>query len=325
MLDFIDTLAVFVTEKGDPRDHHGSEDISWLGMLIALSVMVFTVMVSWLLGLGFEKKMTIGTVRAALQLTALGYILTPVFTTPRWWAVMLLSLAIVVLAAREAYARPKWSYALMFSHILFAIAIPSLLLCCMATLLVVKANPFWDPQHFIPLLGMLLGNVLTGVSLALSEVLSILGERRQLIEYRLAMGATCWEAYRPLMIDALVTGMTPTLNSMYVIGLVSIPGMMTGQILGGTSPEVAAKYQIVIIYFIGCTGMLGQVITLLLLYTTLIQGGRVRHELLSKRRAKLGDIITTILELSYRYTIGLCLETKSQEGERQPLLNGNRS
>jgi putative ABC transport system permease protein len=104
---------------------------------------------------------------------------------------------------------------------------------------------------------MILGNALTGVSLGLDRALGQLDEERDRIEGLLALGATWWEASRPVAADAVRTGMIPIINSMSVVGLVTIPGMMTGQILGGTSPVLAARYQILIMFLIAGAVALG--------------------------------------------------------------------
>ncbi|MBU1897720.1 ABC transporter permease, partial [Myxococcota bacterium] len=80
---------------------------------------------------------------------------------------------------------------------------------------------------------MILGNSLNGVSLGLDRALALLDEGRDAVELRLALGATRWEAARPVAVEAIRVGMIPIINTMSVVGLVSIPGMMTGQILGG--------------------------------------------------------------------------------------------
>jgi putative ABC transport system permease protein len=122
-----------------------------------------------------------------------------------------------------------------------------------------KADAWYEPQYTIPILGMILGNTLTGISLGLGRLEDDLVVRRDLVEMSLALGATSWEAARGPVRQAVRTGMIPTINSMMVTGIVSLPGMMTGQLLSGVSPLEAVKYQIVIMFLIASGTALGTV------------------------------------------------------------------
>jgi putative ABC transport system permease protein len=132
---------------------------------------------------------------------------------------------------------------------------------------------------------MVLGNALTGVSLALDRFTEDLASRRDQIEAFLALGATRWEAaYKPIQ-EALRTGMIPTINSMLVMGLVSLPGMMTGQILAGASPIDAVRYQIVIIFMIASGTALGTICVVLLTFRVLFnQEHQLRLERLHRTK-----------------------------------------
>ena len=107
--------------------------------------------------------------------------------------------------------------------------------------LIMRPWPWWDAQTMIPVCGMLLGNSVNSLSLGTDRYLTALVENRDHLDALLHMGATAREAALPGVRAALTTGLTPTLNQMSVIGLVSIPGMMTGQVLGGSPPMLAAK------------------------------------------------------------------------------------
>ena len=97
---------------------------------------------------------------------------------------------------------------------------------------------------------MILGNTLNGISLGLDRLGEQLASKRDQVETLLALGATRWEAARAFIQQAVRTGMIPMINSMMIVGLVSLPGMMTGQLLGGTPPEQAVRYQIVIMFLL---------------------------------------------------------------------------
>ena len=114
----------------------------------------------------------------------------------------------------------------------------------------------------ITLLGMVLGNSLTGISLGMDRFLSDLRSKRGEVEMRLTLGATRWEACRDVFVGAARTAMIPILNTMSVAGIVSIPGMMTGQILAGQSPMQAVRYQIMIMFVIAAAIAIGVMLSL---------------------------------------------------------------
>ncbi|CAN0600369.1 unnamed protein product, partial [Laminaria digitata] len=127
------------------------------------------------------------------------------------------------------------------------------------TQLVIGVEPWYRPQYLIPLLGMLLGNSLTALSLAIDHFLEQLDLRRDEVESDLAMGATRWEAARDPMREAVRKGMIPIINAMSVVGLVSLPGMMTGQILAGADPLGAVAYHILIMFMIAASTALSSI------------------------------------------------------------------
>ncbi|WP_277059059.1 ABC transporter permease, partial [Trichlorobacter lovleyi] len=119
-----------------------------------------------------------------------------------------------------------------------------------------RPHPWYDPRYAIPLLGMVLGNTMNGISLGLNALTGDLGHNRAAVEARLALGADRWQAMRFLAGKSLRMATTPIVNSMAATGLVSLPGMMTGQILGGVAPFEAVKYQILVMFLIaGGTGI----------------------------------------------------------------------
>jgi putative ABC transport system permease protein len=120
----------------------------------------------------------------------------------------------------------------------------------------ISPDPWYDPRYAIPILGMILGNTMNGVSVGLDRLVSGAVVRRAAIEARLMLGATASEAMRGVSREAMRAGLIPTVNGMAAAGLVSLPGMMTGQILAGVEPVEAVKYQILIMFLIaGGTGL----------------------------------------------------------------------
>jgi putative ABC transport system permease protein len=126
----------------------------------------------------------------------------------------------------------------------------------LALLTQLRPDPWYHPRYALPLLGMILGNTMTGISLGLDVLTNSLVRERAAVEARLALGATRREALMSVTRDALRSGFMPIINSMAAVGLVSLPGMMTGQILAGVEPIEAVKYQLLIMFLIaGGTGL----------------------------------------------------------------------
>jgi putative ABC transport system permease protein len=213
-------------------------------------------------------------------LSLLGYVLVPIFDLKAPWLILLLAAFMVFMAAREAIRRGSRRYRGAQLNTTFALFVAASVTTFMSTRFVIKVDPWWEPRYVIPLLGMVLGNALTGVTLGLDRCLSELDEGRGRVELLLGFGATRWEAARPVVVEALRTGMIPILNTMSVVGLVTIPGMMTGQLLGGTRPELAARYQILIMFVVASATAMGAGLAILLCVRSLFDQD---HRLLKSR------------------------------------------
>ena len=129
-----------------------------------------------------------------------------------------------------------------------------------------NAATWFRPQVMIPLLGLILGNSLTAVSLSMNQLVSSFHREQNMINTYLALSATPWETAKPYVIAAIQNGITPTINSMMVVGVVSLPGMMTGQILAGADPHQAVLYQIITLFLIATSSTLGCTIATLLIF-----------------------------------------------------------
>ncbi|KAJ2852766.1 kinetochore-associated Ndc80 complex subunit ndc80 [Coemansia brasiliensis] len=122
-------------------------------------------------------------------------------------------------------------------------------------------DPPFIASKFIPVMGMLFGNTIVGVALGMESVLVAVDQRRDAVEIMLCYGASRWESLRPIAVEAARTAMVPSITSMSITGLISIPGMMSGQILGGADVMDAARYQQVIVFMISASVALGVVIS----------------------------------------------------------------
>ena len=227
--------------------------------LAAASVFVFIdAGLSMVFGLKVHRSLLVAAVRMVVQLALVGLVLTALFSvvSPLWTAVV--ALVMVLFAGHEAAQRQErrlsrwWSYGLGTGCMMMS----SVLVTVFALMTALRPNPWYDPRYAIPLLGMILGNCMTGVGLGLNTLTTSLVNRRASVEAQLMLGATRQVAAAPVMREALRSALMPTINSMSATGVVSLPGMMTGQILGGVPPVEAVKYQILVMFLIaGGTGL----------------------------------------------------------------------
>ncbi|MEW5837515.1 MAG: iron export ABC transporter permease subunit FetB [Pseudomonadota bacterium] len=218
-----------------------------LGGLIALN------------GLGLTRSLFVSSVRMVLQLLLVGLVLEALFRLDNPWLVALMGLIMLLVAGWEVVARQKrrlrggWGYGIGLA----AMALPAFSLTVLSLTVLVGVKPWYAPQYAIPLLGMILGNTMTGIGLGFNRLTSGAASGRREIEAQLLLGQTMREATRRLRQDSLHTALAPTINMLAVAGLVSLPGMMTGQILSGTPPLEAVKYQILIMFLIATASGLG--------------------------------------------------------------------
>eukprot|EP00898_Chlorokybus_atmophyticus_P007958 jgi/Chlat1/8163/Chrsp76S07618 len=300
-----------VSFQDDPSAQDSGPNLSFTATVLTGLVMVFVGAVTRYLRLDLEKKIAVASVRSILQLTVLGYVLTPIFTANNLYLVLALTVFMLLVAATEAQAQLQYSYRGMYTDTLFAMASGVGVSCAIGIFLIVRPRPWWHPNTSVPLWGMILGNALTAVALGLGTTMNTLGNRaeRDNIEYMLARGARLWEACLPIAKAAVLRGLTPTLNSMSVIGLVAIPGMMTGQILGGASPMQAARYQIVIMFLLACSATTVVITSVLLTLQALTDNmQRLRPERLTPK-PKGSDVVMRLLAAIWQLLtlVGRCL------------------
>lgn len=230
----------------------GYNSLSYGDLIAAALLIALNGGISALFRLGLEKSLAIATVRMVVQLALVGFVLKLVFTTAHPGVTMLVALVMVAIAGYEVWARQTspargpWTAGLGTATLLLV----GLITTFYVTYVVMGAQPWHQPSVFIPILGMILGNALTGVSLALETITQTAKRERNAIEARLALGHKRFQAFDIVMRRALTTAMMPIVNSMAVAGVVSLPGMMTGQILSGVDPVEAAKYQVMIMFAI---------------------------------------------------------------------------
>lgn len=227
--------------------------LSVMDLGLSAGLLLIMALLSLRLHLGLEKKILIFSARMTAQLLFIGLVLRYLFASGSLFLVVLMSLVMVLAAGREVGARQNRKIRGISGYAInvAAMFMSSFSVTLIALLVIIGVDPWYTPQYAIPLLGMLLGNTMTGISLALDRMTELLHDRRGEVEQRLLLGQTWQEASRDIRRGCMRTGMMPIINSMAAAGLISLPGMMTGQILGGTPPIEAVKYQILIMFLIG--------------------------------------------------------------------------
>jgi putative ABC transport system permease protein len=255
-------------------------ELSYCQVGLAALLIVINAAISVALRLGLARSLLIASLRTVGQLFLIGIILESVFALNEWRSVMTLMVAMTLIAGASAVGRTGRRYRGVWFNSIVSVWASSWLVTAYAIFAIVRVEPWYLPQYSIPLLGMILGNTLNGISLGLGRLTDELVAKRDEVESRLALGATRWEAARPAVQEAIRTGMVPMINSMMVVGVVSLPGMMTGQLLSGIQPVQAVKYQIVIMFLIASGTALGTVAIVLLSYLRLFDSS---HRFLSSR------------------------------------------
>ncbi len=263
---------------------NGPLDLSLWDLAAGAALIAVNGALSAWLGLGMGRRLLIASLRTVVQLLILGVVLDAIFGLQHAWPVLAFGAAMIGLASREALQRSSRRWVGAGPAALVSLLVAAGGTATLASAGIVGVEPWWEPRYLLPMLGMILGNSLTGISLGLDRCLAELDEGAARVELALAFGATRWEAARPVAAEALRTGMIPILNSMAVVGLVTIPGMMTGQILGGVAPALAARYQILILFLIASATALGTAGSVLLCLRALFDDQhRLRRERIVKR------------------------------------------
>ncbi|MBK1725865.1 ABC transporter permease [Halorhodospira neutriphila] len=227
-------------------------DLTALDLGIAGALVALLAGLSWAGRLGIGRSLLIAGVRTVVQLLLVGLVLETLFAHATLYWVALMGAVMLLVAGREVMARQKRRFAGLWGFGLgtAAMFLSSFSVAVLALAALVQPEPWYQPQYAIPLLGMLLGNTMNGVALSVDRLTDGAWQQRELIEGRLALGEPWTAAIEPVRYDATRSGMIPIINAMAAAGIVSLPGMMTGQILAGTPPLAAVKYQILIMFLI---------------------------------------------------------------------------
>ncbi len=227
-------------------------ELSSLDLSLAALLVVALAAVSHRVYPDLAGQLLVAGLRTAIQLTLIGLVLKTLFANASLLWVALLSLLMLIVAGREVMVRQHRRFSGSWGYVIGVVSmfISSFTIALFALVVVVGNQPWYEPQYAIPLLGMLLGNTMNGIALALDRLTQSAWEQRQVIEARLLLGQSAAEAVSGIRRQVFRTGLIPIINAMAAAGIVSLPGMMTGQILAGAPPVEAVKYQIMIMFLI---------------------------------------------------------------------------
>lgn len=232
--------------------------LSYGDLALAACLVLLNGLLSIRLSLSLERQLLVAALRAFVQLMLVGFLLKALFASSSPWATALVALAMFAIASYEVSARQErrlagwWGYGVGSGAMVLATS----LVTVFALLTQLEPDPWYAPRYLIPLLGIILGSVMNGVSLSLNNLITSVARERAAIEAQLALGADRFTALKPFLRRSLRNGIIPIINQMSAAGVITLPGMMTGQVLAGMDPTEAAKYQILILFLLaGGTGL----------------------------------------------------------------------
>ena len=211
---------------------------------------------------GLVKDTLWAALRMTVQLFFIGFYLEYLFLWDSVWINLLWVLFMIVIASSAVLKRTKLPLKMLFMAVSVAFLVSLLIIALYFLGLVVRPEKIFTARYFIPISGMILGNMLSANVIALNSFYGSLNRERQLYLYLLGNGASPGESLAPFMREALIKSFNPTIASMAVMGLIALPGTMTGQILGGSSPSVAIKYQIPLMIAIFASSLISVLLTL---------------------------------------------------------------
>lgn len=241
----------------------GAQDISWINLISGYLLLIIPILTFTYYKTGLIKDTLWAVGRMTIQLLMVGTYLEFIFTLNSWvinlvWVIIMIAVTAFTVIDRAQLSR-KLFLLPVFASVLISLSVVDLYLLG----IVLKLDFIFDARYFIPITGMLIGNTLADMVVSLNNFYK--GIRKQQTTYRFALanGASRTEALALFMREAIRVTMNRSIATIAVMGLVSLPGMMTGQILGGSSPSVAIKYQVLIMLTIFVSSLITNVLTLL--------------------------------------------------------------
>ncbi len=235
-------------------------EISPFQLLLCLIFVLIAGTGSVVFRLKLEKDLAWGTVRTFAQLYLVGYVLKYIFQINNAYLILILFIWMIFWAAHAIRSRVQEKDVPFFLPTFVSMVISYTVVSIMVTAVIVQVKPWYTPQYFITLGGMIVGNSMNAITISLERMFSDFRKQRDQIELAFCLGATYQEATEGILRDVIKAGMIPSINALMTVGLVSLPGMMTGQILAGSDPTVAIKYQIIVMLMIVAATAVGSIV-----------------------------------------------------------------
>lgn len=234
-------------------------------LLLAYGFLVLLLLLVKSQGIGKEREIFFSALRMTVQLMIMGYVLIYIFDQNHLLLTLLVFLFMEIFAIRNIYRRVQYPIKNKLRQVIvFSMVAGTTFTLFYFLFLVLSIEPWYHARYFVPIAGMVIGNSMTGISLGVERLVGEMKSKKHLVEGALMLGATPKEATLNIVRDTFTSAIMPTINSMMGMGIVFLPGMMTGQILSGVSPVIAIEYQIAIMM-----GILGSVSITVFLFTRL--------------------------------------------------------
>ena len=255
-------------------------DLSLFSMAMGAVLLLISVFVIYFLRLRILKNLLVSTTRMIIQLVLIGFFLEYLFQLNNSFVNVLWFLVMILVATFSVINNSNLRIKLFIVPVFLSLFLSNLVIVLYFNFFITRIDNIFEAQYIIAIGGMILGNSLRSNVVGLSDFYNTIHKEEALYYYKLSLGATHFEAIRPFLKHSFILSINPTLASMATMGIVSLPGMMTGQILGGSIPMVAIKYQIVIMIAIVTSTVLS--VSLSILFTLRLsfdKSGRVRKKI----------------------------------------------
>lgn len=250
--------------------------IPLLGLALGLLLMLIPLLIFSRLRVPLVHSTLQGLIRMIVQLYLVGLYLQYLFQLDRWWINLLWALIMTCVATGTALQRTRLRPSMLAVPFFAGFLVGGVLVGFYFLACILQLDNIFEAQYFIPIFGLLLGNMLGVNILALDTFVDSLHRGRHFYYCLLGNGATTWEASLPSLRSAIQKAFNPCIANMAVMGLVSMPGTMIGQILGGSSPATAIRYQMMIVIITFVASIISLLTTLLLVRSRLFdQQGRI--------------------------------------------------
>lgn len=237
-------------------------DIDYFSLILGYILLIIPFYILWHYKTGLVKDAFFAFIRMTLQLLLVGVYLEYIFDLNNIYLNVIWVLVMTFLATYTIIKRSNLTLKFFFFPIFISVFFSLIITDIYFLGFIIKLNNLFDARYFIPITGMILGNTIKSIIIALNTYYSKLKKEKELYKWYLANGASKKEALFPFKKEALKNAFNPVIAGTAIVGLISLPGMMTGQILGGSSPVIAIKYQMMLMITIFTSSIISVVLSI---------------------------------------------------------------